>query len=257
MKIDQLKALDPKRVIVLDTETTGIKPQGNDEILSLTIIDLEGTVLFDELVKPEHRKSWPKAQEVNGITPAMVKDKLPLVAYRDQLQELWQRIDLVVGYNVGFDSDFLYSSGLALSPYVEEFDVMREFAPVNGKWDEYHQDYRWCKLNECAKHYGVKLNNAHTSLGDTEATRQCFIALINDPKYESSQRAFERLKAKNTVKSVVKSEDKTGRRMISFALFFFFIGLITMFRDFGAGMFCLVVCMVLVVLKMQRDKKGK
>lgn len=257
MTLDQIKALDPKRVIVLDTETTGIKPQGNDEILSLTIIDLEGTVLFNELVKPEHRKSWPKAQEVNGITPAMVKDKLPLVAYRDQLQELWQRIDLVVGYNVGFDSDFLYSSGLALSPYVEEFDVMREFAPVNGKWDEYHQDYRWCKLKDCAKHYGVKLNNAHTSLGDTEATRQCFIALINDPQYESSKRALERLEMKNTVKSVVKSEDKTGKRMISFALFFFIIGLFSIFSNLGTGLFCLVISMVLVVLKMQRDKRGK
>ena len=53
MRIDDIKALDPKRVIVLDTETTGLKPYGNDEILSLTIIDLEGTVLFNELVKPE------------------------------------------------------------------------------------------------------------------------------------------------------------------------------------------------------------
>ena len=67
MSTERVRSLDPKRVIILDTETTGLKPQGN-EILSLSIINLEGTVLFDELVKPEKRKRWPKATEVNGIT---------------------------------------------------------------------------------------------------------------------------------------------------------------------------------------------
>lgn len=199
MRIDDIKALDPKRVIVLDTETTGLKPYGNDEILSLTIIDLEGTVLFNELVKPEKRKSWPKSQEVHGITPAMVKDKQPLSAYREQLQELWKNIDLVVGYNIPFDSDFIYASSLNLSPHVEEFDVMREFAPIWGKWDEYHEDYRWAKLVDCAKHYKIGDFEAHSSLGDTEATRKCFLALIDDPEYVSSKHAIEALRDRNRV----------------------------------------------------------
>ena len=193
MRIDKIKSLDPKRVIILDTETTGLHADGTDEILSLSIVDLEGTVLFDELVKPEHRKRWPKAQEVNGITPAMVKDKKPLSDYREQLQELWKRIDLVVGYNIPFDSDFIYSSSLNLSPYVEEFDVMREFAPIWGHWDEYHDDYRWAKLRTCARHYKIGGYDAHSSLGDAEATRRCFIALINDPEYISSAHCMEAL----------------------------------------------------------------
>ena len=175
MNLEQVRALDPKRVIVLDTETTGLNANGNDEILSLSIIDLDGTVLFDELVRPEHRKRWPKAQEVNGISPDMVKDKKTLAEYGDQLRELWGRIDLVVGYNVSFDMGFLYASGLGLTPHVEEFDVMREFASMG--------DSRWVKLVECAAHYGITDFDAHSSLGDTEATRKCFLALINDPAY--------------------------------------------------------------------------
>ncbi|MBQ9317400.1 MAG: 3'-5' exonuclease [Atopobiaceae bacterium] len=201
MKLEQIKALDPKRVIVLDTETTGLHPDGNDEILSLTIIDLEGTVIFDELVRPENRKRWPKAQEVHGITPAMVKDKQPLSAYREQLCELWKRIDLVVGYNVEFDSKFIYSSSVPFSPYVEEFDVMKEFAPIWGRWDERHNDYRWAKLTDCAKYYEVSDFEAHTSLGDTEATRQCFLALINDPKYVSGCHVMEQLAERNVDKT--------------------------------------------------------
>ena len=186
MTLDWIKSLDPKRVIVLDTETTGLDPDEN-EILSLSIVNLDGEVLFDELVKPERRKRWPKAAEINGITPAMVKDKKHLVEYGDQLRELWKNIDLVVGYKVDFDSDFLYSSGLCLSPYVQEFDVMREFAPIWGKWNERTNNWRWAKLTQCAKHYGIEDFDAHTSLADAEATRKCFIALTNDPKYMESR----------------------------------------------------------------------
>ena len=183
MNVDEIRTMDPKRVVVLDTETTGLNPDKTDEILSLTIIGLDGTVIFNELVKPEKRKRWPKAQEVHGITPAMVEDKKPLIAFQDELQELWSKIDLIVGYNVMFDTNFIYLSGLSLKPHPQEFDVMKEFAPVFGEWDEHHGNYRWPKLVQCAQYYKVGGFEAHTSLGDTEATRQCFIALINDDEY--------------------------------------------------------------------------
>lgn len=191
MQIDAQKALDPKRVIVIDTETTGLKPYDTDEILSLTVLDLDGNVLFDELVRPEHRKRWPKAQEVNGITWAMVKDKQPLTAYREQLQEIWRNASLVVGYNVEFDTSFIHA-GLPGLPRVVSFDVMREFASVHGKWDDYHEDYRWVKLTQCAKHYGIKVSNAHSSLGDTEMTRLCYLALLNDEEYVAKRKGREK-----------------------------------------------------------------
>jgi DNA polymerase III epsilon subunit-like protein len=182
MNVSRIRSLDPKKVIVIDTETTGKKPQLTDEILSLTILDLDGNVLFDELVKPERRKRWPKAQELHGITWSMVKDKELLLSYREQLQEIWDGAELVVGYNVGFDMEFLYEAGIYLK-HVPEFDVMREFAPIWGRWDEYHGDWRWSKLEQCAKYYGIADFDAHSSRGDAEATRQCFLALLDDDEY--------------------------------------------------------------------------
>lgn len=182
MNVSRIRSLDPKKVIVIDTETTGLKPQLTDEILSLTILDLDGNVLFDELVRPERRKRWPKAQEINGITPAMVKDKELLLSYRGQLQEIWDSAELIVGYNVEFDMEFLYEAGIYLKR-VPEFDVMREFAPIWGRWDDYHNDWRWPKLAQCAKHYGITDFDVHSSLGDAEATRQCFLALLEDDEY--------------------------------------------------------------------------
>jgi DNA polymerase III epsilon subunit-like protein len=206
LKLDEIEKINPKHVIVLDTETTGIGV-GDNEILSLSIIDLEGTVLFDELVKPEKRQRWPKAQEVHGITPAMVKDKKHLLDYKDRLHEIWDAAELVVGYNVEFDTNFIYASGLCLT-HVEEFDVMREFAPIWGKWDNYHQDWRWAKLTQCAAHYGIKDFDAHSSLGDTEATRQCFLALIKDPEYVSHHRVMEGMRAEHEEQEVVESKSR-------------------------------------------------
>lgn len=208
MTLDWIKSLDPKRVIVLDTETTGLDPDEN-EILSLSIVNLDGEVLFDELVKPERRKRWPKAAEINGITPAMVKDKKHLVEYGDQLRELWKNIDLVVGYKVEFDTNFLYMSGLCLSPHVQEFDVMREFAPVWGRWNDRTDDWRWAKLTQCAKHYGIDDFDAHTSLADAEATRKCFIALTNDPKYMASRLGRDEYAARKA------EEDRQAREKIA------------------------------------------
>ena len=54
--------------IVIDTETAGFY-SGWDELLQVSVIDGEGYVLFDRLIKPSRRKKWPDAQRVHGISP--------------------------------------------------------------------------------------------------------------------------------------------------------------------------------------------
>ena len=236
MSVSRIRSLDPKRVIVLDTETTGTKPS-NDEILSLTIIALDGTVLFDELVRPERRKRWPKAQEVNGITPAMVADRKTLAEHGDFLRELWKNVDLVVGYNVGFDTGFLYASGLSLSPHVPEYDVMREFAPICGKWDDYHEDWKWVKLAACAKYYDIGDFDAHTSLGDTEATRRCFLALLDDKERRNEEfdreHAYDKLSTTQASRREVDGFTLVGCAAIAFII----IALVCMFLESCFRMF--------------------
>lgn len=56
---------------------------------------------------------------------------------------------------------------------------MKEFAPVAGKWDERHGDWRWVKLGQCAGHYGYRFD-AHGALEDTRATLYCFNAMLSD-----------------------------------------------------------------------------
>lgn len=178
--VEDLKAWNPEKVLIFDTETTGINA-GKDEILSLAIMNLKGEVLFNHLIRPSHRKRWDKASEINGIYWKDVKDEQEIAEYKDDIECLFDCETLIVGYNAEFDLGFLHAAGIfPRSKYV--FDVMREYAPIHGAWSDYHQDYKFVKLSTCARHYNYKFA-AHDALEDVKATAHCFTCLLNDAKY--------------------------------------------------------------------------
>ena len=78
---------------------------------------------------------------------------------------------------------FLTIAGLSLPDQVIVSDVMQDFAPIYGDWNDYFDDYTWKSLSTCASYfdYQVSENNYHNSLADTKATLYCFFAM-NDPK---------------------------------------------------------------------------
>ena len=107
---------NPNRVY-LDTETTGLHPEEGDEILSLTIVDANGRLLFDERFKPKYKKEWPEAQAVNHISPDDVEHLTTIDAYMEQICRILDRIaDEIVGYNVAFDIGFLKAAGATINP---------------------------------------------------------------------------------------------------------------------------------------------
>ena len=59
--------------LVFDLETTGLNP-AEDEILEAAIVTTDGDILFESRFKPACVTEWPKAQNVNGISPEMVAD---------------------------------------------------------------------------------------------------------------------------------------------------------------------------------------
>ena len=54
--------------ICFDTETTGLHPNGSDsdEILTISIIGRDGSVLLDDRFRPTVKTEWPHASAVNG-----------------------------------------------------------------------------------------------------------------------------------------------------------------------------------------------
>ncbi|GEM_PF-5984444 len=108
----------------------------------------------------------------------MVKDKQTLEELKPVINSFFDNAQVLVAYNIDFDTKFLAKAGITI-PICPHFDVMKEFAPLGGKWNNRHQDYTWVKLSECAEHYGYQFK-AHDALEDTRATLYCFNRMISD-----------------------------------------------------------------------------
>lgn len=157
--------------ICLDCETTGIDPE-KDEILSLSIMDQDGEVLFDEMIKPLRKTYFPRATAVNGISYDDVKDKPSLIDFKKRLIEIFKNYNVVIGYNVGFDLGFL-SSLFDFYKNYEIIDVMEIYSNYRAEPTEYG-GLKWFKLEACASDLGYKSDNFHNSLEDVKATIYCF-----------------------------------------------------------------------------------
>lgn len=164
----------PGAVRVIDTETTGLSPS-EDGILQVSVLDGDGGVLFDSLVRPCGVSSWPEAQRLHGITPDMVRGAPSMAELRPALDRVMAGAGLIVGYNTGFDLSFLRAAGVTV-PDAAVCDVMADYAPIAGVWsddvDGGRGRWRWQKLSSCARHYGYAFR-PHDSLEDARATLYC------------------------------------------------------------------------------------
>ena len=159
-------------MIIIDTETTGLKP-GIDELLQVSIINEHGDTLLDRYIRPTRCTEWPEAMAINHITPDMVRDCPTIAEIRDKIQTLINEADKIMGYNTYFDLAFLSESGIDVpdSDSGKIIDVMIDFAEVYGDYREDLGGYKWQKLTTAAAYYGYEWPvNAHNSLGDCLAT---------------------------------------------------------------------------------------
>lgn len=175
----RLLSIDRSKILCLDIETTGLC-KNEDEILQVSIIDGNGKVLLNEYVRPKVVKEWPETQYIHGFSPQTVADKEYIDTYIPFIKKLLEEAELLIGYNVlQFDLEFLQKVGIAVPDDIEVFDVMLEFAPIYGEWNERERNYKWQKLLTCASFYGYeKESNYHNSLEDVKATLHCFWKMI-------------------------------------------------------------------------------
>lgn len=157
--------LEGMETVYLDLETTGLDPL-NDEILEISIINDDGDILVNSLVRPLNRKRWPKAQEIHGISYAMVKNAPTLEELKPKIQAAVKGKHIVI-YNKNFDLKFL--------PFLK-YHPARYKSCCMERYAQYKQPSvygrKYSKLIDAASETGYEWQgDAHRALADTFATR--------------------------------------------------------------------------------------
>ncbi len=150
--LDRILADHPGKgkVVVLDTETTGLEPEW-EEILSLAVIDAaDGKIIFNEMFCPERRLEWPNASKINHIYYKHVKDKPRFRERLDAVQEVIDGAEVIIGYNTRFDLQFLRDSEIVLPDKLIVCDVMLDYAVFSGDHIGKCRSYRRFRLEDAA-----------------------------------------------------------------------------------------------------------
>lgn len=188
-----------RRPLFIDTETTGLN-YTDDQIVDLCVIDTDGVVLFDTLIKPT-KPIDPDAAILTGITDEMVKDAPTFAQVWDRLAAILTD-RLVITYNASFDVRMLAQSARAtgiLEKWVDhngahvEFDcAMLLYAEHYGDWNEYRHSYRWQKLSAAARQCFIDVpTDLHRARADAELARKLVLHLASRAP-ETTQEGVEK-----------------------------------------------------------------
>jgi DNA polymerase III subunit epsilon len=161
---------------VFDTETTGLNPEGGDEIISMGAVRIVNNRIlfedvFEELVDP--RRDIPMASyRIHGINHEMVAEKDPIEKVLPRFRR-FAADTVLVGHNIAFDMKMLALKEKTTNirfanPILDTLLLSAVLHPVHEQHD----------MENIAKRLGIDIIGRHTALGDAISTAQIFLKLI-------------------------------------------------------------------------------
>ncbi len=176
-QIDWNQNIHEASYVVFDTETTGLYPLQGDRVISLSGVMIENgklqeNLFFNELVNPL-RSIPPAIAELTGINNALVSGKPTF------LQVLQRFLDFIgnrilVAHCAAFDLSFInielcrFTPLRIVNPVVDTYLLSKSLFPHINHYS----------LESLAEKYNVEIIGRHTSLGDSLATAQLFLNLL-------------------------------------------------------------------------------
>jgi DNA polymerase III epsilon subunit-like protein len=164
------QVIGSEEVLILDTETTGL--EAHDEVIQIGMIDLDGNVLLDILVRPTVPIA-PEARSVHCITDQALADAPYFSDLYDAIAELLSNRS-VLTYNADFDSRLLGQTcakyGLPVFEVAEWNCVMERYASFWGERSKSGQ-YKPQSLSTACAQQGVDTDGHH------EAVKDCLLTL--------------------------------------------------------------------------------
>ena len=160
---------------VLDTETTGLGKA--DEIVQIGIVDGDGAVIMNQLIKPTIAIP-PAAATIHGITDG---DVAGAPSFKDVYIRLSMLLagQVVIAYNMDFDWRMLQQSAARYTlPDVRigrRDCAMKQYSRFKGLRKDSGRNYVPHKLVNAARQEGLSITRAHDALDDARMT----LALIH------------------------------------------------------------------------------
>lgn len=161
---------------VFDTETTGLDPQGGDEIISIGAVRIVNARLltdefFDQLIDPQRSLPWASIK-YHGIRAEMLENQPTIEQVLPRFQN-FAKDTVLLGHNVAFDMRMLQMKEEKTNIRFEQpvLDTMLLSAAV-------HQAHREHSLGVIADRLGVAVTHRHTALGDAMTTGRIFLKLL-------------------------------------------------------------------------------
>lgn len=171
--IEKARQLWAQKPVFLDTETTGLHDSA--EIVEISVIDHQGEVLLDTLVRPR-RRIPPDAVLVHGITDEMVREAPTWLHVWPQVEEALRERHVGI-YNAEFDLRMMKQShllnGLPWRP------PTRNFFCIMKLYSDFYGASRWQKLESAGRQCGLALPNSHRAREDSLLARAVFECMVN------------------------------------------------------------------------------
>ena len=173
--------MDKKKVLFFDLELTGFYDR--DEILSITIVDAEGELIMDTLVRPVHTKKWKRTEKIHGITPDMVVDAPTLEELVPSIKEIFANADNLIAYGVSTDYSHIKTIYATEEEREELHGKIRCCANEYVRYiHEHRPDLKNASLIDAMDCFKIEWEGVpHSSLADTIACRKVWAELF--PNY--------------------------------------------------------------------------
>ena len=182
----------PVDYVILDTETTGL--DNNAEIIEISIIDMNGNILLDTLVKPsEPMPDWCEAVHIHGINNEMLADEPTWKEIYSRVFEILSGKNVVI-YNAEYDLRLIRqtcSKYTLKAPIETAFCAMKYFSEWYGEESyrfpgEYHRQ----SLYKAVQFTGNRFDGVqHRSLTDCKAV----LAVLKSMELAKSPQEMEEI----------------------------------------------------------------
>ncbi len=161
---------------VFDTETTGLNPEGGDEIISMGAVRIVNSRvvyqdIFEELINPK-RDIPIESYKIHGINYEMLRDKATIDKILPRFKKFTANT-VLLGHNLAFDMKMLKVKEATThirfeNPILDTLLLSAMLHPVHQQHD----------MESIAKRLGVNIMGRHTALGDAITTAQIFLKLL-------------------------------------------------------------------------------